>query len=288
MPELYGIPYKGSKSGIAEEIISMLPTADTFVDVCAGGCAMTHAAILSGKYKHFIINDIDPLPTKCFIDSIAGKYRNENRWISREDFFNLKDTDPYVKYCFSFSGSGMTYVYHTETEGLMKAWHAVCFSRNVYQRNIELSHLIEAYTELLKRNKRSLTLSSIQSRTSEHIKRLKRLQRLEKLQAYPGAKNIKRYNVDFAEVPIPNDCVIYCDIPYQSSDLRSCYNGVGFDFSRFYDWAYSQKHPLFISEYSLPDDRFKCVWKKFKRVGTTHGLATERLFAPVKRGAQNG
>ena len=55
----FGIGYQGSKNRLAKEIISFLPSADYFVDLFAGGCAITHAALLSGKYKKVITNDID-------------------------------------------------------------------------------------------------------------------------------------------------------------------------------------------------------------------------------------
>ena len=51
MNKNFGMPYMGSKSGIAEWVVSKLPSADVFVEPFAGGCAVTHAAILSGKYK---------------------------------------------------------------------------------------------------------------------------------------------------------------------------------------------------------------------------------------------
>lgn len=54
----YGLPYKGSKSRIAPWVIDNLPPAETFVDLFAGGCAMTYAAMLSGNYTNFIANDI--------------------------------------------------------------------------------------------------------------------------------------------------------------------------------------------------------------------------------------
>ena len=46
----YGLPYQGSKNAIAEWVIGQLPEAETFVDLFCGGCAITHAAMLSGKY----------------------------------------------------------------------------------------------------------------------------------------------------------------------------------------------------------------------------------------------
>ena len=55
----YGIPYRGSKNKIAKDIIEMLPPGHRFVDLFAGGCAITHCGMLSGKWKEFLANDIN-------------------------------------------------------------------------------------------------------------------------------------------------------------------------------------------------------------------------------------
>ena len=118
----YGIPYKGSKNKIAEYVIENIPAACNFYDLFAGGCAITHAALLSGKYENFFANDIGGAPG-LFLDAISGKYKNENRWISREDFFRLKDKEPYIKYCWSFGNNGNSYLYSKEVEPWKKALH---------------------------------------------------------------------------------------------------------------------------------------------------------------------
>lgn len=123
----YGLPYKGSKNSIAKWVISNLPASHTFVDLFAGGCAVTHAAILSGKFGRFIANDITEYP-QVFRDAIDGKYRNECRWISREDFFRLKDIDPYVRLCWSFGNGMRSYLYDPEVERFKKHLHAVFFA----------------------------------------------------------------------------------------------------------------------------------------------------------------
>lgn len=120
----YGLPYKGSKNSIAKWVISNLPASHTFVDLFAGGCAVTHAAILSGKLGRFIANDITEYP-QVFRDAIDGKYRNECRWISREDFLRLKDDDPYVRLCWSFGNDMKTYMYAPEVERFKKHMHAI-------------------------------------------------------------------------------------------------------------------------------------------------------------------
>ena len=73
MPKVYGMPYKGSKNKIATWIVDNLPAGDTLIDVFCGGCAVAHAALLSGKWKNIIINDIDGRMPQLFIDSINGK-----------------------------------------------------------------------------------------------------------------------------------------------------------------------------------------------------------------------
>ncbi len=112
----------GSKNLIAKTLIDALPAATTFVDLFAGGCAMTHAAMLSNKYQNFIANDISDTP-QLFLDSVAGKFDKEKRWISREDFNAMKDSDPYVRTVWSFGNNGQQYIYSREVEPWKKALH---------------------------------------------------------------------------------------------------------------------------------------------------------------------
>ena len=118
----YGVPYQGSKNKICKWVIDNLPSGNVLVDLFAGGCSVTHAAMLSGKWDYFIANDIGDAP-KLFINAIEGKYSAENRWISREDFERLKDTDPYVSLCWSFGNDRSNYLYAREVEPWKKALH---------------------------------------------------------------------------------------------------------------------------------------------------------------------
>ena len=52
----YGLPYKGSKNSISEKIVDYLPEAENFYDLFAGGCAITHCAMLSGKWQNIKCN----------------------------------------------------------------------------------------------------------------------------------------------------------------------------------------------------------------------------------------
>ena len=121
MAKKYGFPYKGSKSGIAEWVIANIPEAHTFVDLFAGGHAVTHCALLSGKWGRIIANDIDPRCGRLFADALAGKFRNETRFISREDFMATKAADGYIAFCWSFGKHGRNYMYGRHLEGYKTA-----------------------------------------------------------------------------------------------------------------------------------------------------------------------
>ena len=88
----YGLPYKGSKNRIAKKILDVLPAAPVLYDVFCGGCAITHAALLSGKYSRVVANDINGMIPHAFEKAIRGGFRNEDRWISREEFITSKIT----------------------------------------------------------------------------------------------------------------------------------------------------------------------------------------------------
>lgn len=123
MKRNYGIPYMGSKNRIAKQIIDFLPSGETLVDLFGGGGAITDCANESNKWEHIIYNELNELPYKCFLKALRGEYENEDRWISRQDFINLKDTDEYVACCFSFGNNFRNYMYNEKIERYKRAYH---------------------------------------------------------------------------------------------------------------------------------------------------------------------
>ena len=117
----YGLPYKGSKNKLAPKIFELFPQKKNFYDLFCGGCAMTHYGMLHNKFEKFIINDINPMCPTLFFDAVNGKFKNETRWISREDFLN--SNEPYVKFCWSFGNNLRSYLYGEEIEPYKKACH---------------------------------------------------------------------------------------------------------------------------------------------------------------------
>lgn len=78
-------------------------------------------------------------------------------------------------------------------------------------------------------------------------------------------RDVYFYNLDYKEVNIPNNALIYCDIPYKNT-TQYCKKEVGyFDHDEFYQWVRdnSDKYEIYISEYkeNVPND-FEIVWEK--------------------------
>lgn len=78
----------------------------------------------------------------------------------------------------------------------------------------------------------------------------------------PNLSGIKFTCLDYRDLPIPSDSVIYCDIPYKGTKQYS--TSKDFNHLEFWQWCrymHSLGHQVFVSEYSAPDD-FICVWQQ--------------------------
>lgn len=273
----YGMPYMGSKNKIAKWVIEHLPKKENLYDLFGGGGAITHCACESGKFKHVIYNELDPLTFKAFDMAIHGKFNNENRWVSREDFNKLKNKDPYVAICFSFGNNLRNYCYSKQIEKLKKALHyAICYSDFSLLENlgVNIDHnlagrlkITSAIKELLKLNKLGV----------QNLEALNRLQSLESLEWLQHLQHLYLTNKDYADVQIKENSVIYCDPPYKNTHKYT----VDFNHNDFYKWCKKQKQLTIISEYNMPED-FICIAEKEKRVILSDNslLKTEKLFVP--------
>ena len=246
----YGFPYKGSKNKLAEKIIDLFPKKENLYDLFCGGGAITHCALLGNKFKKVYMNDINPMCTQLFIDSAKGKYKNEKRWISRDDFYKLKDTDPYIAFCWSFGNTGRNYLYAQDLEPYKKEWHYALFFSDYTEAKKLLNEKIEEidkekdfYKKYLLSKKYIKHKPRLQS--LEGLERLQRLQRLERLQ------RLQSKCKSYAEIEIKPNSIIYCDIPYKNTNK---YSNIDFDHEFFYEWCKKQTELCFISSYDMPED----------------------------------
>lgn len=286
----YGLNYKGSKNSIAEWVVQRLPQRDHFYDLFCGGCAVTHCALLGRKYKSYHINDIDALLPQLFVDAIRGKYLNERRWISREDFHRLKMTDAYVASCWSFGGNCKNYLYGSAIEGKKKALHYALFNND--------DSLLKDLGVIVPSDLLHIGVGAVKYRLLRGLIKKQLLERVD-LQSYEGLTQLESFGRllrllqlydlidsaltisagDYSQVSIAGNSVIYCDIPYINTDgYRS-----SFDWDRFYAWCAKQTELVVVSEYSMPEDRFICVAARSKTCiynSSSRVKTVERLFIP--------
>ena len=229
----YGLPYQGSKNRIAKRLVDALPAAPVLYDVFCGGCAVTHAAVLSGKYQRFVINDLRGWLPDAFQKAIHGGYAHEDRWISREDFERLKSTDAYAAMCFSFGNNARTYMYAPPLEPYKRALHYAIFWRDFApwaalcpetadalaagvapiedrkQRRIQAGHfIVESLKQQLSagtlapdildkpiyRQIRRPRLASESLGSLERLERIQSLQSLERLKSLQSLESLERLN----------------------------------------------------------------------------------------------
>lgn len=148
----YGLPYMGSKNKIAKWVVGCLPAAQHFYDLFCGGGAVTHAAIERHRYRHYHLNDISSMAI-LFSDIVSGKCKPNYRWVSREEFYSLKDTDPLISIIWSFGNNCKDYLYGKDVEPIKHALHnAVVFCDFALSDALGINlHAISSYPTITER-----------------------------------------------------------------------------------------------------------------------------------------
>ena len=83
----------------------------------------------------------------------------------------------------------------------------------------------------------------------------------------------------YDKLEIPNNSIIYCDIPYK--DTKQYSSSKNFNHNNFWNWAREKSqdgHEVFISEYNAPDD-FKCIWQ----MEVTNSMNTTKTYKPIEK-----
>ena len=254
----YGLPYCGSKNSIADDIVDFLPQGDRLVDLFGGGGAITHSAVLSGRYRTVLYNEIHKPTAQFFSDCINGKYSLDTFhpvWITREEFFAQRDTNAYIALCWSFGNDAHSfYCSHKDEEMCKSLFELVVDDKPYMGIRLKSESINDRRLELLKllnTNKRA------------RLEPIQRLARLEPIQRLARLEPIEITAKDYREYSYQKGDIVYCDVPYESSTNNY---SMKFDSEAFYDWAFSRPFQVFFSSYQISDTRFFNVWQKEKRM----------------------
>lgn len=84
---------------------------------------------------------------------------------------------------------------------------------------------------------------------------------------------------DYQDLEIPDNSIIYLDIPYKNTKQYS--TSKEFNHTVFWDWCRkisNMGNMVFVSEYNAPDD-FTCIWKK----EVTNSMNTTKTYKPTEK-----
>lgn len=239
---IYGIPYKGSKSRIAKWVVDSLPASDTLVDLFAGGCAVTHAAILSNKWQRVIANDLLPAPN-VFQDATRGRFHDADMVTTREQFFGSSDFA--TRLVYSFGNDTRSYIYSRDIERVKLAAERMIVAKTPRQRRILYKSFITELEAYLRDGGTNKTLRNMQG-----LEGLERLERLQGLEGLEGLQGLEVSNLDYRDVTVPSGATVYADPPYRGTQ-QSQYGGT-FDHEEFDAWLAAVDFPVYVSEYTCP------------------------------------
>lgn len=218
-----------------------------------------------------------------FKASLEGKLEGWDNVVTRDQFDQLKDIDPLIAIAYSFGNGGRTYLWGHKIEKVKYLVSRMLAAPDMYTRRM-------AYTQFMRSLADMLYQSKTPSQTLEKVEKLQDLESVNRTQNLANtsrAKDLARHltvlNLDYAEVPIPVNAVVYADPPYRGTDNQ--YNGMRFDFDRFDRWLSAVRFPVVVSEYTTPAGTV-CIDRIRKRVlavaGGSNKTAMEGLFIQTR------
>lgn len=284
----YGLPYKGSKNQIAKWIIEQLPEAPVFIDLFAGGCAVTHAALLSGKYERVIANDINGMPI-IFKNAINGDFDGYATVPDRNGFM-LSD-DAVLKMLFSYGCDHHSYLWGGRYEALKVPASRMISAPSMYERRAHYREFIRALQKYIDdvirdSDARLQRLQELESQERlQSLEWLQGLQNMERLQQMEGLQNSERLQVmvgDYRNINLPAGAVVYADPPYRGGIANNygCSEAEGFDFNALDDWLAEVDTPVYVSEFTAPRGCV-CIAERERAcnyTGAANRTVIERLF----------
>ena len=234
MSQIYGTPYKGSKSKIApylaDYMINKHPNKHIFIDCCCGGLAMSHYILENYSSVRIIASDFE----KSLYNLYKAIFSKDSKklfdklfsiFVNRDEFFEcLEKDDAYstaVRFCYSFGNDGRTYLYsedienekellsnllllnldkcakETENTPIIRKWYKTLdddFKKLPYS-TIKRIKFLNLWKDYISENRFELQQLERLERL-EHLQHLQHLQRLEHLQHLQHLQRLELHHGD--------------------------------------------------------------------------------------------
>lgn len=267
----YGIPYKGSKRGIALQLFNKMleykPNAKYFYDLFGGGGAMSAVALQAGLKVYYnelntqicelikFLRDTDKIPDEWY------------KWVDR-DTFNRYKNEPtaysgFISCCYSFGNNGRNYLFSKDIENIKHFAHQVVVFKDktalkelnkILNANIVISDIEDLHTRRINFYKQVREQKGLRAdlQQLERLEQLERLQQLQQLQQLERLERLEVSNSSYNDVLITTpvkETIIYLDPPYRNTDG---YNVGDFDSNKLDEWFKNTPYTCFMSEYNAP------------------------------------
>ena len=218
------------------------------------------------------LNDVDEQLIE-FLRLIDGNgWHGIEHFISRDEFFRLKDSRFDVSVCFSFGNDRGTYLYSYEKELFLSP----------HEKRLIEDGLPESYERFLKEKNKYRDVDVKYMRAVQRISSIFRFQ--ERMHGKFASISCGTYfDYRFSDGMTPKNTVVYCDIPYRNTESRQY--SERFHHERFYWWVRNSRYVCVTSEFSMPSDfvrvgeigrREVCKPTNGKRDMTVDGLFVHR------------
>jgi site-specific DNA-adenine methylase len=302
----------GSKRKSANKIYSTIhklnPNSKLLIDLFCGGFAISEKFMCKGW--NVIANDknkyVIALLRKVLFEGLPEEIITN--FVTREMFFDISEKpnnyEPwyigYVQCVWSFGNNQRDYIFGKNIESIKYAGHELVvncdptkmkdlISNDAINKILSKPDRISRRMELMSCiNERKFELERLQQ--LEQLERLQRLQQLEQLERLQQLEQLERlerlqlYSLNYNEVSISSDAIVYCDPPYFST---AEYKEDSFNHIEFWEYCrnISKTNKIYISEYNAPNDFIPVL--KFEQKSTLQGgtqkhknQPMECLFAP--------
>lgn len=302
-----GLPYVGNKGQKAEKIIDILPAGHRLIDVFGGGGSISLTAASSGKWDAVVYNDRRKTAVnllKALIEDSPHFDLMKYVYMDRETFYNWRDNMPdsiertLLLTVWSFSNNLHDYLWGKKIEKeKLQLTRAIFWGDTgtnldgIYEYAKNETTISGKYKMFHKWRLEKMNISSSydvlqqparleQLERMQQLQQLEQLERLQQLQQLQQLQRLEYSTLDYHDLIIRPDDVVYCDPPY----VNTGQDYGGWDPDAFYAWlAACPAKQIYISEYTkLPHTEVAFILGKKQAFQAKGKRPNELLLKYVK------
>lgn len=250
-----------------------MPAGERFVDVFGGGGCVTLHATTRGKWSTVVYNELSSHMYRLFDELVIKKTAVDLEKLVFTDKAKFKEVlnkpkdemtleDEIILVFFSFGYNMRTYMFGDKTfKWKMNNARALFYGDtgtwldDVYKEASKYSFITDkyrVYRAFFREHHRQVEeLQQVESlQQIERIEQVERMQQVEKLEQVERMQQVEHHNLDYRQLEIKTNDIIYCDPPYVGK--QDYVDVPTFDEETFINWYQNcPAKEIYISEYTV-------------------------------------